>query len=142
MQKKNLTFLLFFIGLSLSAQINIREEDDSLIINEEKIIKKGSLLTITNNIFYNLRLNKITKPSTFRNITRLNIQSRQILFRDYQMNTNSSIIGKKVKIIKWDSYYRNYILTVKQNCNTYKILLDEKIELEDIIVDNKNKNSH
>lgn len=103
--EKNFSFmkkiiLAFLIALPMIgiAQIEIREENDKLIINNEKIIEKGSVLIITEKLFQNMK--KLHYKASPKGA--IYIQSPQSSFTSFFKPVNdTSLIGEKVKVLRF-----------------------------------------
>lgn len=103
--EKNFSFmkkiiLAFLIALPMIgiAQIEIKEENDKLIINDEKIIEKGSVLIITEKLFQNMK--KLHYKASPKGA--IYIQSPQSSFTSFFKPVNdTSLIGEKVKVLRF-----------------------------------------
>lgn len=135
MKKIILAFLIALPMIGI-AQIEIKEENDKLIINDEKIIEKGSVLIITEKLFQNMK--KLHYKASPKGA--IYIQSPQSSFTSFFKPVNdTSLIGEKVKVLRFSK--KKVVVSINM-VNIYHITLSPELELEDIIVDNKNKNSH
>lgn len=130
MRKTLLAFLIILPMIGFS-QIEIREENDKLIINNEKVIEKGNILTITDKLLQNIKkLDYDAQPSEA-----MNIQPRQFSFSFKPIN-DTSLIGKKAKVLRFS---KNNIVVSINMASIYRITLSPELELEDFIIDNLNK---
>lgn len=130
------------------SQMEIREENNKLIINDEQEIRKGDFLVINSSNSTNEIFSFIRQPYIVS--LKKSIVKSSSNFSDYNdVLKSKNIIGKKLKIESWISYDNDYIITATLGYQTYKILLLKSIEFEEVVLRPKKrlkdfltKNSH